>query len=208
MQASHGHPKAIRSKREWRGQFTQARAARSESARNAADQALTTHVSRLRAVAEPSATIAAYAPLGNEPGSWELLDALGAAGAQVLLPVVPSGPPAPLQWVVYRGREEMEPGRFRIPEPRGSRLAPAAIAEAGMVLVPALATDHRGVRLGRGAGYYDRTLPMSSGLLVTLLYDDELVPGPLPMDEHDVPVHAALTPAQGLVRLPIGNSAE
>ena len=75
-----------------------------------------------------------------------------------------------------------------------------AIGIAALVLVPGLAVDRRGVRLGRGAGYYDRSLPFARGTLVMLLGDDELVEQ-LPAEPHDHRVMAVLLPKAGLVTL-------
>jgi 5-formyltetrahydrofolate cyclo-ligase len=69
------------------------------------------------------------------------------------------------------------------------------------VLVPALAVDRHGNRLGRGGGSYDRALARATGLTVAVLYDGELV-DLLPVEPHDVPVNAVVTPRSGLVRLP------
>jgi 5-formyltetrahydrofolate cyclo-ligase len=70
------------------------------------------------------------------------------------------------------------------------------------VLVPGLAVDRRGVRLGRGGGSYDRVLARLVGRAFTcvLLHDGEVLDLPVPRDRHDVPVDAAATPS-GLVRL-------
>ncbi|MDQ3825225.1 MAG: hypothetical protein M3319_16065, partial [Actinomycetota bacterium] len=79
----------------------------------------------------------------------------------------------------------------------------AVIATAALVLVPALAVDWHGTRLGRGGGHYDRTLPLASpGIpLVAVVRDDELLAS-VPVQPHDVPVTAALTPRRGLLTLP------
>jgi 5-formyltetrahydrofolate cyclo-ligase len=76
------------------------------------------------------------------------------------------------------------------------------VADAAVVFVPALAVDRTGVRLGRGAGFYDRTLSLahSSARLVAVVRDDELV-GEIPAEPHDVPMTHALTPGRGLIRL-------
>ncbi|MBM0260688.1 5-formyltetrahydrofolate cyclo-ligase, partial [Micromonospora sp. 4G55] len=81
----------------------------------------------------------------------------------------------------------------------GPRLGRAAIGEAELVVVPALAVDHRGLRLGRGGGSYDRALARVPGrvLIVALLHDGELVEA-LPAQPHDRPVHAVITPSGGL----------
>nr|BFF01248.1 hypothetical protein GCM10020241_29230 [Streptoalloteichus tenebrarius] len=85
-------------------------------------------------------------------------------------------------------------------EPTGPRLGPEAVGEAEVLFVPALAVDSRGVRLGRGGGYYDRSLPLArpGALLVAVVRDSEFV-DELPAEPHDVRVGAVLTPTRGLV---------
>jgi 5-formyltetrahydrofolate cyclo-ligase len=63
-----------------------------------------------------------------------------------------------------------------------------------MVLVPALAVDRAGNRLGRGAGYYDRALTKTRAQVVAVIYDDELVDA-VPHEPHDRLVDAALRPS-------------
>ena len=69
----------------------------------------------------------------------------------------------------------------------------------------ALAVDRQGVRLGRGRGFYDRSLPARDprARLIAIVRDEELV-DELPCDPHDVPMTHALTPARGLIGLPRG----
>ncbi len=146
-------------------------------------------------------TVCAYWPVGAEPGSPELLDGLVRRGCQVLLPVVSSR--GPLDWAQYTGPGLLQVGPLGLLEPTGSRLGSAAIATAVLVLVPALAVDRTGVRLGRGGGHYDRTLPLATPgtPLVAIVRDDEVLAA-LPAQPHDVLVTAALTPARGLIPLP------
>ena len=83
------------------------------------------------------------------------------------------------------------PSRFGLREPAAT-VAPAdAIATATLVVVPALAVDRRGVRLGRGAGFYDRSLLLAAptALLVAVVRDDELLPI-IPGEPHDVSMTA------------------
>jgi 5-formyltetrahydrofolate cyclo-ligase len=150
-------------------------------------------------------TVCAYWPVGGEPNSPELLDNLVRRGCQVLLPLV--GPPTvaagPLDWAEYTGARSLRAGPLGLREPTGPRLGCGAIATAVLVLVPALAVDRHGVRLGRGGGYYDRTLPLASTgtPLVAIVRDDEVLAS-LPAQPHDVPVTAVLTPGRGLLPLP------
>lgn len=76
---------------------------------------------------------------------------------------------------------------------------PKRLEEVDVVLVPALAVDRRGVRLGRGGGSYDRALQRTTGLVVALLHEGELR-DEVPAEPHDVRVHAVALPS-GVVRL-------
>jgi 5-formyltetrahydrofolate cyclo-ligase len=148
-------------------------------------------------------TVCAYWPSGSEPGSPELLDGLVRLGCRVLLPIVQSR--EPLDWAEYAGAGSLRVGPLGLREPTGLRLGCAAIATAVLVLVPALAIDRRGIRLGRGGGHYDRTLPLAStGTPLVAIVRDEEVLASLPAQPHDFPVTAALTPGRGL--FPLGRS--
>ena len=148
--------------------------------------------------------VAAYVPVGTEPGAPDLLDALVRRCRTVLLPVTrigPDGEHLPLQWGRYEpGR--LTAGRFGLREPAGPWLPPSALAGAQVVLVPALAVDRRGVRLGRGGGFYDRSLPLCApGVRLVAVVRDEEVVDELPSEPHDVRMTHALTPGTGLIRL-------
>ncbi|MGY1600975.1 5-formyltetrahydrofolate cyclo-ligase [Geodermatophilus sp. SYSU D00815] len=140
-------------------------------------------------------TLAAFVPEDTEPGAGRLPAAYTQLGARVLLPVVPPEG-AELVWAVDTGR--LAPGRYGLPEPLGPRLGATAIGAADVVVVPALAVDRRGVRLGRGGGYYDRALVHArpDAVLVAVVFDDELV-DELPAEEHDRLVSAVVTPSGG-----------
>ncbi|MPY96906.1 MAG: 5-formyltetrahydrofolate cyclo-ligase [Actinophytocola sp.] len=151
-----------------------------------------------------AATACCYVPFGTEPGSLAMVDALRDSGAEVLLPVVPDVP-GPLDWARYEGPATLRAGTLPgLLEPAGERVGPEALRRASFVFVPALAIDHRGVRLGRGAGYYDRSLPLAapSARLIAVVRDAELVPE-LPAEPHDVRLTGALLPERGLVSLPL-----
>ncbi|WP_395310143.1 5-formyltetrahydrofolate cyclo-ligase [Mycobacterium sp. AMU20-3851] len=167
--------------------------------RAAETQSLQTQIIELTA---DVGTVCGYIPVGSEPGaapgdSVPLLEAL--TGVRVLVPIARTG--LPMQWAEYRsGALVVAP--FGLREPPPPWLPPESIAEASVILVPALAVDHRGARLGRGAGFYDRALPLAapSARLIAVVRDEELV-DELPAEPHDVPMTHALTPGRGLVAL-------
>ncbi|MET8813793.1 5-formyltetrahydrofolate cyclo-ligase [Streptomyces sp. NPDC004549] len=145
-------------------------------------------------------TVAAYVSMGSEPGTRALLDTLRARGVRVLLPALL--PDNDLDWAEYTGPGSLIPvrhgGRMELLEPAGPRLGPDAVTTTDAVLLPGLAVDARGMRLGRGGGSYDRVLARleragAYPALVVLLYDTEVVPR-VPAEPHDRPVHAVVTP--------------
>ena len=169
--------------------------------RNAEAAALTSAVAER---AERGQTVCGYVPLGSEPGSLQLIDTLVRRDVVVLLPVArrsADGTPLPMQWGRYRPGELVE-APFGLYEPAQPWLPARAVAEATVVVVPALAVDRRGVRLGRGAGFYDRTLRLAdqAAMLVAVVRDDELLDR-LPAEPHDVPMTHALTPGTGVIAL-------
>ncbi|WP_328440185.1 5-formyltetrahydrofolate cyclo-ligase [Streptomyces sp. NBC_00444] len=146
-------------------------------------------------------TVAAYVSVGSEPGTLALLDALRARGVRVLLPALL--PDNDLDWGAYCGADSLarvqHGGRMALFEPTGERLGPDAVTGADVVLLPGLAVDARGMRLGRGGGSYDRVLARleragAHPALVVLLYDSEVVER-VPAEAHDRPVHAVVTPS-------------
>lgn len=144
-------------------------------------------------------TLAAFVSRPDEPATDVLLTRWRAHGRRVLLPVVLAD--LDLDWALDDG--DLRPGGVvRVPEPGGARLGVDAIARADVVLVPALAVDRRGVRLGQGGGSYDRALARvrPDALLVALLHPGELLEQPLPAEAHDHPVHVVAT-VEGVVRL-------
>ena len=147
--------------------------------------------------AGPPPVVAGYVSIGAEPGTRALLDALRARGARVLLPVLL--PDNDLDWAAYEGPDRLVAAGRGLLEPDGPRLGPEAVCTADLVLLPGLAVDGRGIRLGRGGGSYDRVLTRldragSSARLVTLLYDTEVLED-VPAESHDRAVDAAVTPS-------------
>lgn len=145
---------------------------------------------------EHPSTIAAYVPVGPEPGGPDLPYVLAAAGVRVLLPVLL--PDNDLDWAEFTG--DLAPGPRGLSEPTGPRLGLDGIAAAGVVLVPALAVDRAGHRMGRGGGSYDRALTRTTAPIVALLHDGELLDR-VPAEPHDRPVHGVITPSGGYLPL-------
>jgi 5-formyltetrahydrofolate cyclo-ligase len=152
-------------------------------------------------LAEPqvqmAGTIAAYYSIGAEPGTHGLVFALWKRGSYVLLPVL--RPDGDLDWASYEGPDSMVPGPRGLLEPGEPPRGVDAVARADAVLVPALAVDGAGRRLGRGGGSYDRALARVGPLvpLLALVYDDELVEH-VPAESHDIPVRATVSPRAGM----------
>ena len=182
-----------------RTELIAARRARSAAARQAAREANGAH---LLAGLAGRKCVAAYLPLPSEPLDAALLDRL-AALTTVLVPVTVGA--APLDWCRYP--TPVRPGALGIDEPTGDLLGAGAIDSADAVLVPALAVDRRGHRLGRGGGHYDRTLASraergpADALLIAVLYDGEVL-DTVPFDRLDRSVSAVVTPATGIT--PVG----
>ncbi|WP_223835789.1 5-formyltetrahydrofolate cyclo-ligase [Streptomyces venezuelae] len=194
------NPPTASAKAELRRELLAARRSLSPENRRAAAAALAVRSLELPELAG-ARTVAAYVSVGTEPGTRDLLDALRAAGKRVLLPLLL--PDDNLDWAAYEGpaslSEAAHPGKMRLLEPTGPALGPDAVTGADVVLLPGLAVDGRGMRLGRGGGSYDRVLQRleragAHPALVVLLYDDEVV-ARVPEEPHDHPVQAVATPS-------------
>ena len=147
---------------------------------------------------EGCTTVAAYVSYDSEPGTIPLIEELHASGVRILVPKL--GPGLSREWAWYVSTEDLEvraPGRP--PEPSGDALGTDALSLADAVLVPALAVDIAGIRLGRGAGWYDRALlhrRPGTPAYATVFDDEFLVDRTLPRDSHEVPVTHVLMPSR------------
>jgi 5-formyltetrahydrofolate cyclo-ligase len=140
-----------------------------------------------------------YASRAHEPGTLPLVRALHERGVEVLMPRLGEG--LVRGWGVFTSVEDIsEQAPGRPPEPSGEFLPASRLADADLVIVPALAVDTLGTRLGQGAGWYDRALADARpGVpLIALVFDDEFYDASvraLPHESHDVPVTIAVTPS-------------
>ncbi|VXB68583.1 5-formyltetrahydrofolate cyclo-ligase [Aeromicrobium sp. 9AM] len=169
----------------------------STEARFEAAEAIALHVLAAPVVARAK-RVACYLSMPSEPGTTPLIMGLLARGVEVIVPL--SLDNRTLDWVTYEPESALVTTPLGIPEPAGERLGSGALDSCDVVIVPALAVDHAGYRLGRGAGYYDRALAGVRAPLCALVFSHELLPE-VPHEPHDVPVQLAVTPG-GVFRVP------
>jgi 5-formyltetrahydrofolate cyclo-ligase len=201
----HHIPPSADDKAELRRRLVAARALMSDSSRNEAGRLIRDQVLEMPEVAA-AGTIAAYYSVGTEPDSRGLIFALWKRGSYVILPVLL--PDGDLDWASYEGPDSLVPGPRGLLQPAEPVRGVGAVARAEVVLVPALAVDVAGNRLGRGGGSYDRALARVGPQVpvIALLYDSELLPS-VPARPHDQPVRAVARPGHGITRLPAAESA-
>jgi len=127
----------------------------------------------------PLDVVAVYVSFGTEPGTGPLIDWLADQHARVLAPTVLA---------------DFDLGWIEVPD--DAPLGPEAITDADVILVPALAVDRRGHRLGRGRGSYDRALSRvrPGQTVLAVVHDDEVLDA-VPFEPHDRIVDGVLTPS-------------
>jgi 5-formyltetrahydrofolate cyclo-ligase len=143
-----------------------------------------------------AASVLFFAPLPVEVDLWPLLEESFAAGKIVALPRFDS---ANQNYVAYRVHNlggEIVSGRFSIREPH-KNCVEISLRDIDLILVPGIAFDLRGHRLGRGKGFYDRLLQNFRGLKVGIAFDGQIVEK-IPAEAHDVRMDFILTPARCL----------
>ena len=175
-----------------RRRLVAARAAMTDSERVAAGRLIRDQVLEMPEVSA-AGTVAAYYSMGTEPDTHGLIFALWKRGSYVVLPVLL--PDGDLDWASYEGPDSLAPGPRGLLQPVEPVRGPGTVARADVVLVPALAVDVSGRRLGRGGGSYDRVLARlaSTTVALALVYPDEILTEPVPAESHDRRVHGALT---------------
>jgi len=143
---------------------------------------------------------AIYNSVRGEVGTGRIREAYLAAGAMLFYPCVMEG--GTLEFHPHRNGDEWIEGPYGIPEPPRLPGRRPRVDGFDLVLVPGVAFDRKGNRLGQGLGYYDRFLARLPGdvLRVGLAYSDQVVPD-VPVDEWDVPMHALAT-EEGVIRFP------
>lgn len=185
-------------KEELRTAIRAARDALSPRARNRAAAALAEVVGDLPQVMS-AGCVSAYVSRPSEPGTLPLLERLAERGTRILLPVLGSGLQRDWAWFTTAGDLQVRaPGRP--PEPAGPSLGASALSQAEAIIVPALAVDTAGGRLGQGGGWYDRVLrhAPSDVVVIAMVYAEEIYDAgsrPLPREHHDRAVDIVATPS-------------
>ena len=149
---------------------------------------LTVHLAEL-CLEKGASRIACYLPFGNEPDTELFIDWAIENQIEVLLPI--ANPDGSLSWVSFDGTTRE--GIFGFQEAEGEIQEPS---DVDLAIIPALAVDLKGIRLGKGKGYYDRALPQFNPLppVIAVVFDNELLES-IPSEPHDHAVDAAITPS-------------
>ena len=139
--------------------------------------------------AVPPTCVAAYFSTDTEPSTDELLESLWARGIRVLTPRVQGDE---LQWIETSRDSATEIGSFGIREVQGEQIA--TLKDAQAIVIPALAIDPMGFRLGQGGGFYDRALAefVDPPLLIAVVHDREDLLD-IPVESHDARMDVIVT---------------
>lgn len=134
-------------------------------------------------------TVAAFVPLPDEP---DLSPLSWLPERRVLLPVVRGHE---LNFYEVHGEDDLLGGSYGIMEPDPKHATPADASQAEVIFVPGLAFTREGHRLGRGRGFYDRTLATlpRTVLRVGLCFAPQIFDS-LPVEDHDQKVDLVLSP--------------
>ncbi len=133
--------------------------------------------------------LAGYAARGAEVGVRSFLQQAQRRGTQIVLPRVTG--PGRMEFCLVNDWDELVPGAFGIEEPKGQAVETSTI-EA--FLVPGVAFDVQGARLGFGMGYYDRALPtVGKALAIGVCHHCQIADAGLPTESHDRPMDMIVT---------------
>lgn len=134
-------------------------------------------------------TVFCYMAAFNEPRTDGIIEQLISSGKRVAVPVTDTKTNT-ITPVLYTGRDDLVSGAMGIKEPK-SRIA-VSPDEISAAVIPGIAFDKGGMRIGFGAGYYDRFLEGFKGLKIGLCYDFQVYDS-IPHDKHDIPMDVIIT---------------
>jgi len=180
------------SKSELRREMIARRDAMPDAERARIAAALTEALAALPQYAAARSVLATMA-IGSEWSTRAFLDRARAEGKTVVLPRLTPPPRRLALHAVHDLDRQLVPGIWSIPEPDPERCPAVDLAQVDFALVPALAVDRHGYRLGYGAGYFDKLLAGrgAAPYCVTALAAAFMVES-LPHEAHDIPVDLAL----------------
>jgi 5-formyltetrahydrofolate cyclo-ligase len=141
-------------------------------------------------------TILLYASLPDEVDVWPVLQQGLASGKTVALPRYSVQTKAYGAAAICNPEADIQPGKLGIREPK-SDCAAIPLNRLDLVLVPGVAFDLHGRRLGRGKGFYDRLLADVRGVKCGVAFDEQIVPE-VPVGPHDAPLDCIVTPTRWL----------
>lgn len=145
---------------------------------------------------EETRTVLFFAPMADEPDIWPAFEFIVQQDVTVTLPRFDGAKGGYVPCIVQDPSADLVVGQYHIREP-GPKCREFPVNLLDLILVPGVAFDLRGRRLGRGAGYYDRLLNGISGTTCGIAFDEQLS-GELPVEPHDVYVDCILTPTRWL----------
>ena len=135
-----------------------------------------------------------YAPFADELDVWDLISEILAAGKILALPQFRPEQRDYIAAEVKSVEKSLKTGRFGIREPNVS-CSPIELKRLDLALVPGVAFDFAGRRLGRGKGFYDQLLKLVRGTTVGVAFDEQIV-GEVPAGPNDIRVNCILTPTR------------
>ena len=141
-----------------------------------------------------ASSVLLFAPLPVELDLWPLVELALAAGKTVALPAFVPGTSCYAARQIIDVAKDIVPGKFGVREP-AEGCVEVPLNQLDLVLVPGIAFDARGGRLGRGKGFYDRLLASVRGTKCGVAFDDQLVDA-VPVGPHDIRLNCILTPTR------------
>lgn len=181
-----------------RSQHRTARKQRDRSVSEHIDSLISRHISDVLETIpiSPESAIATYVAMPDEPAINDLRLQLRAMGCTVLVPIVDGDE---LMWATYSDEDSWVRNSFGTLEPDslGVLTSSQALPTCAAIIVPALAMNPNGFRLGQGKGFYDRALTTLAGLehsplVIGVTFESEFLPD-VPTEEHDMPVDVSVT---------------
>ncbi|MBC8002217.1 MAG: 5-formyltetrahydrofolate cyclo-ligase [Opitutaceae bacterium] len=139
-----------------------------------------------------SKSVLMFVPLSDEPNIRPLLELGLEQGKEISIPGYIKASQIYGAFQIRNPVNDLVRGQFNVPEPAPGCPA-VALNQLDLILVPGVAFDLDGRRLGRGKGFYDRLLSEVRGICCGLLFEEQLTPE-IPVEPHDVRLHCLVTP--------------